>query len=563
MKLIICLAMALIVSETCHAIVNDNDILPDTVLCSIESNGVFGDKTDSIQTDISPFSMIRKNENNINETNDTERKMPVHNLKTDMSWASLPWIVAGLALRSERKQIRSIRQKFQYNFHSTIDDYLQYSPLLLTTGLKMSGVEGRSKWGRYTISATASYAVMALLVNGIKYSAREQRPDGSTYNSFPSGHTATAFAAATILHKEYGLTRSPWYSIGGYLLATATGCMRILNNRHWVSDTFAGAGIGILSTELGYTLADLLFKQKGLLRPDRIEDPLFSSQPSFYSVQMGLGLGEQELNLMLGNEVLQDDYDEYKVRTLKLSRAISVGSEGAYFFNRNIGVGGRLRVVSRNVKNWSDFAQCSICNFTNSLPELEGFIDDYSLTVESNHMAEFSVSGGLYLNFPLSRRLSIGSKLLVGRSYLQGIKITANVSGHQRDLDFSIEQNNGKKEFVCEVLGDKQDNGKPYSTSWDFLKVSGNRAITIGTGLSINFAYKSLIAWRLFLDYDFCHRTYFTHYYPSAFLKDAARKISFEGTPVSHPDEYISPYVTSRKHNISQFVLGAAFSISF
>ena len=94
MKLIICLAMALIVSETCHAIVNDNDILPDTVLCSIESNGVFGDKTDSIQTDISPFSMIRKDENNMNETNYTERKMPVHNLKTDMSWASLPWVVA-------------------------------------------------------------------------------------------------------------------------------------------------------------------------------------------------------------------------------------------------------------------------------------------------------------------------------------------------------------------------------------------------------------------------------------------------------------------------------------
>ena len=75
---------------------------------------------------------------------------------------------------------------------------------------------------------------MAGLVNGIKYTASEMRPDGSTRNSWPSGHTATAFMAATILHKEYGLTRSPWYSVGAYTLATATGVMRVLNNRHWM-----------------------------------------------------------------------------------------------------------------------------------------------------------------------------------------------------------------------------------------------------------------------------------------------------------------------------------------
>lgn len=188
-------------------------------------------------------------------------------MSTDFTLSGLPWIIAGAALRGQRTNIRSLRQKFQYNFHSPVDNYLQYSPLLLTTGLKAAGVEGRSSWGRYAVSAAASYAVMALLVNSIKYAAREQRPDGSTRNSFPSGHTATAFAAATILHKEYGLTRSPWYSIGGYMMATATGCMRVLNNRHWVSDTFAGAGIGILSTELGYTLADLLFRQQGLRCP--------------------------------------------------------------------------------------------------------------------------------------------------------------------------------------------------------------------------------------------------------------------------------------------------------
>ena len=64
------------------------------------------------------------------------------------------------------------------------------------------------------------------------------------------------------------MTRSPWFSVAGYGIATATGVMRVLNNRHWVSDVMSGAGIGIFAGELGYALADLLFKGKGLLRND-------------------------------------------------------------------------------------------------------------------------------------------------------------------------------------------------------------------------------------------------------------------------------------------------------
>ena len=84
----------------------------------------------------------------------------------------------------------------------------------------------------------------------------------------PDGSTANSFVGATVLHKEYGLTRSPWFSVAGYGIATATGVMRVLNNRHWVSDVMSGAGIGIFAGELGYALADLLFKGKGLLRND-------------------------------------------------------------------------------------------------------------------------------------------------------------------------------------------------------------------------------------------------------------------------------------------------------
>ena len=564
-KFIHCLAGCFLPPVLCLAGAGHCPVPPDSV-----SFHPTGDKSghilsagDSMRPDSSTLLYTGTKADSFRASEGNEKHCPAPSPGTDFTFSGFPWIIAGAALRGQRTNIRSLRQKFQYNFHSPADNYLQYSPLLLTTGLKAAGVEGRSTWGRYAVSAAASYAVMALLVNSIKYTAREQRPDGSTRNSFPSGHTATAFAAATILHKEYGLTRSPWYSIGGYMMATATGCMRVLNNRHWVSDTFAGAGIGILSAELGYTLADLLFRQHGLRRPDRTAEPVSSSRPSFFSIQTGVGLGKQQLDILLGNEVLQDDYEEENVRGLNLSHALSVSSEGAYFINRHIGIGGRLRVVSRAVKNLDDFTKQSLYEFSKTFPDLDGFMDEYALTVQSNHLAEFSLSGGLYFNLPLTSRISLGSKLLFGRSYMRDVDIDARVRGHQRDMDFSYEADKGKRRITCEVLGERKDNGDVYDCSWDYLTVMGNKAFTIGTGLSVNFSYKSLTAWRIFLDYDYSYRNYTIVYDPMHFLKAAARNVTFNGSPVSSVERYVKPNVASLKRGLAQTVLGAAFSITF
>lgn len=143
------------------------------------------------------------------------------------------------------------------------DDILQYSPAAVMLGMKACGYESRTKWAGMLVSDAFSVGIMAATVNGIKYSVRRLRPDGSRYNSFPSGHTATAFMTATMLHKEYGW-RSPWFSIGSYTVATVTGVSRILNNRHWMSDVVAGAAIGIGSVHLGYFITDKIFKDKHL-----------------------------------------------------------------------------------------------------------------------------------------------------------------------------------------------------------------------------------------------------------------------------------------------------------
>lgn len=65
-----------------------------------------------------------------------------------------------------------------------------------------------------------------------------------------------------MMHKEYGVVH-PLYSIVVYSSASFTSVGRSLNNKHWLPDILAGAGIGILSTQLGYFIVDKFYKNNG------------------------------------------------------------------------------------------------------------------------------------------------------------------------------------------------------------------------------------------------------------------------------------------------------------
>ncbi|MBC7868474.1 MAG: phosphatase PAP2 family protein, partial [Gloeobacteraceae cyanobacterium ES-bin-316] len=109
--------------------------------------------------------------------------------------------------------------------------------------------------------------MLTTTIFSVKKISQQLRPDGSNYFSFPSGHTAEAFASAEFLYQEYKNV-SPWYGVAGYAMAATTGYLRMYNNKHWLGDVMAGAGIGILSTKVAYwiypTIKRKLFKNKSM-----------------------------------------------------------------------------------------------------------------------------------------------------------------------------------------------------------------------------------------------------------------------------------------------------------
>ena len=133
-----------------------------------------------------------------------------------------------------------------------IDNWIQYAPITAYVALGAFGI-GDHSFAEILCAGATAYATMGVVVNAIKYTVCEMRPDGSARNSFPSGHSATAFMGAELIRLEYG----GWAGVGAYTVATATAALRVYNNRHWFNDLLGGAAIGIVSANVGYWLLPL------------------------------------------------------------------------------------------------------------------------------------------------------------------------------------------------------------------------------------------------------------------------------------------------------------------
>ncbi len=300
----------------------------------------------------------------------------------------VPLIAEGFAIQDQDSRFRHLRNTYLPQFKNTADNYLQYAPMAVMLGLKAAGVESRDSWGRMIVSSAFAHGLMTGTTSAMKYSWKIMRPDGSSRNSFPSGHTATAFMSATLLTREYG-HKSPFIGIGAYSVATATGLMRMANNRHWLSDVLTGAGVGVITTNVAYLLADLVFKDRGLLVQPSPDEPISASDcPSFFALYVAI-------NAPISNYDIDDD------NAFETSSGSTSGLEGAYFFSPYIGVGAHLTVTNTRV----------IVNSTEA---------------ESNMLYSRQAAAGLYLSYPIIPRFLIGGKLTVGATHYPSFTILGN-----------------------------------------------------------------------------------------------------------------------------------------
>lgn len=142
-------------------------------------------------------------------------------------------------------------------FRNHIENYFQYAPAAIVYGLNLAGVQGKNTF----IDRSALFLISNIIAQGTTFATKRiisrERPDHSDNYSFPSGHTANAFAAAEFMAQEYA-EKSPWFGVIGYSFASATAVLRVYNRDHWFSDIITGAGVGILSTKAAYLLYPLI-----------------------------------------------------------------------------------------------------------------------------------------------------------------------------------------------------------------------------------------------------------------------------------------------------------------
>jgi hypothetical protein len=204
------------------------------------------------------FNLKRNPEKSLSFQSATSTKPPFFKSRGFQKAIAVPLLFTAAGLFSltdndilNKYDVQEERNEWIPNYHNHADDYLQYAPIVAVYGLNALGIKGKNDFGNRTALLVKSELLVGVLTYSLKKITAVPRPDTGQPTSFPSGHTAQAFAAATFMAKEYG-HKSIGYSIGAYTMAASIGAMRVMNNRHWVSDVLVGAGIGILSTNLVY-----------------------------------------------------------------------------------------------------------------------------------------------------------------------------------------------------------------------------------------------------------------------------------------------------------------------
>jgi membrane-associated phospholipid phosphatase len=147
-----------------------------------------------------------------------------------------------------------------------------YKGLWLATSAIVAVIDGR-RGRRAAVRCLATVGVTSVATDVVaKLVFSRRRPEAAsvpkdrvarrpTSSSFPSGHTASAFAFATAFEREYPLLGLPVSA-----LAAAVGYTRVHTGVHYPSDVIAGAVIGSSTASLNGALLDRVGRRHQRLR---------------------------------------------------------------------------------------------------------------------------------------------------------------------------------------------------------------------------------------------------------------------------------------------------------
>lgn len=198
-----------------------------------------------------------------------------------LRWDDSDWMTAGLIAGGTGLFMildEEIRDGFEDNRSSTTDDVSEFFERFGNGAISLPALGAFYLYGyfgenakaeRTALIAAESFLVTGLFTTVLKAATGRHRPstgdsstsfDGFTtdHNSFPSGHTSTAFAIATVIANEY--EDVSYIKPISYGIATMTGLSRMNDEKHWASDVFLGAALGYFTSK---TLLRLHSDKKG------------------------------------------------------------------------------------------------------------------------------------------------------------------------------------------------------------------------------------------------------------------------------------------------------------
>ncbi len=180
-------------------------------------------------------------------------KSPASIRTHDLKWILPIAAATGAALASDTYTMRNVvsRDTEITNMSARVSDVMRYSFLGGPTLMVFLGRAGKNEhFHSAGLLGMEAFGDAYLVSTLFKFTSYRERPflndarghffsaDAGSNSSFPSGHSMTAFAAATVLAEEYPTF---WKQAALYSLATGVGVTRILGERHFPSDVLIGS----------------------------------------------------------------------------------------------------------------------------------------------------------------------------------------------------------------------------------------------------------------------------------------------------------------------------------